>query len=154
MNVNHDRGSPGRALMLGAVLAAGLAGLAAERAAAQPLGNQYRIVNAGDNNIWVVDRASGAVNWCRNEAAAGPKVIDVFGTEAQTREGFAREPRPVCSQVEAPGGSGMPVASTESISYWSGYTHHRWGGVTTRPFKTKIKYSLDGGPIFLGLYGY
>jgi hypothetical protein len=150
MTINHFLKTPGRALMLGAVVAAGVAGLGADAAGAQALGNQYRIAKAGDDSVWVINRGSGEVNWCRNETAPGPKVIDVFGTEAETREGFAREARPVCSLVEASEAAGAAVPRTASISYWSGYTHHHWGGLTTRPFKTKVKYTLDGGPVYFG----
>lgn len=78
---------------LGMLLAVGLAG-AAEAA-------PFALAPDGQDGVWVLDEAGGAVSWCRLVTPAGPKLVDVFGDNA-VREGRARAARPECVRV-APG---------------------------------------------------
>ena len=57
----------------------------------------FRFVSDGPESVWVLDAASGALSWCRGRAASGPKVIDVFGVDAQAREAQPRASEPYCS---------------------------------------------------------
>jgi hypothetical protein len=74
-----------------AVMAMGALGAAEGRAA------PFRFVSDGPESVWVLDAASGALNWCRGRAASGPKVIDVFGFDVQAREAQPRASEPYCS---------------------------------------------------------
>jgi hypothetical protein len=62
----------------------------------------FSIITDGPDSVWVLDAASGALDWCRLEPQAGPKVIDVFGFEATQRLGTPRTPKPECAEARAP----------------------------------------------------
>jgi hypothetical protein len=97
--------NPGRRRRWGLGLAAlAVAALAPVQGAAGP----FRIVTDGPESVWVLDAGSGKVTWCRLAAAAGPKVLDVFGNERQVRPETPRRAKPVCSVAlrPEPGGEG------------------------------------------------
>jgi hypothetical protein len=73
--------------------------LAATAGAAQAA--PFRIVSDGPDSVWVLDTASGELDWCRLKAVSGPKVLDVFGESAQPREATPRRGLPACEPVLA-----------------------------------------------------
>jgi hypothetical protein len=76
-------------------LIAMLAGALAPGLAAEP----FRMAGDTPESVWVVDEMSGRLAWCRTVAGAGPKVIDVFGGDAQARPEAVLPARPDCSVV-------------------------------------------------------
>jgi hypothetical protein len=74
-----------------------LAVLAAGAVEAAP----FRVVSDGPESVWVLDAGSGELVWCRLRAPSGPKVVDVFGAEAQAREATPRRSEPDCSVAQA-----------------------------------------------------
>jgi hypothetical protein len=90
--------------VVGAVVA--LALLVPGAAGAQ---QQFRIVADAQEGAWVLDDQSGGVSRCGMVGAVGPKVIDVFGADAEVREGQALPARPYCQPV-APSGAGYGMS--------------------------------------------
>jgi hypothetical protein len=80
--------------LVGSALAAIVVAGAAE---AEP----FRVVSDAPESVWVLDAASGELVWCRLRAPSGPKVVDVFGAEAQARETTPRRRVPDCSVAQA-----------------------------------------------------
>jgi hypothetical protein len=100
--------------LAGSVLAAVVAAGAAEAA-------PFRVVSDGPESVWVLDAGSGELVWCRTRAPSGPKVVDVFGAEAQAREATPRRALPVCSVARA-GEAEEPQAVRALLGYGdSGY---------------------------------
>ena len=61
----------------------------------------FRVVSDGPESVWVLDAGSGELVWCRTRAPSGPKVVDVFGADAQAREATPRRDVPTCSVAQA-----------------------------------------------------
>ncbi len=80
----------------------GLALGAAGMAAAQP----FQAMGDGGGGVWVVDRTTGAVGWCRLVSAPAAKLIDVFPNDASVRPSEPRPGRPVCDTVRPASGDG------------------------------------------------
>ncbi len=76
---------------------------AAGTAAAQP----FQAISDGGGGVWVVDRATGAVGWCRLVAAPGAKLVDVFGSDVSVRASAPRPGQPVCDTVRTASGDGV-----------------------------------------------
>jgi hypothetical protein len=72
-------------------------GLAAGAAQAAP----FRIVTDEPGSVWVLDADSGALTRCVSRAAAGAKVLDVFGAGGEARPQTAHAGRTVCTEVRA-----------------------------------------------------
>ena len=76
-------------LALAAIMAVGVA-------EAEP----FRVVSDAPESVWVLDAGSGELVWCRLRAPSGPKVVDVFGAEAQAREPTPGRRVPDCSVAQ------------------------------------------------------
>ena len=61
----------------------------------------FRVVSDGPESVWVLDAGSGELVWCRLRTPSGPKVVDVFGADAQAREATPRRSEPDCSVAQA-----------------------------------------------------
>jgi hypothetical protein len=97
-------------------VACALALLAATAQAQQ----QFRIVADAQEGAWVLDDQSGSVTRCRMVSAAGPKLIDLFGADAEVREARPLPPRPDC----------VPAAGTGAGNYGvPGFAAGGYGGL-------------------------
>ena len=83
--------------LAGVALAAGLAAGAADEGRAAP----FRIVTDGPDSVWVLDAGSGALTSCRLTSPSGPKIVDVFGDAAQTRDATRLRALPKCEAALA-----------------------------------------------------
>jgi hypothetical protein len=93
-----------------AVLAA-IVALLAGAAQAGP----FRVVSDGPESVWVLDAGSGELVWCRLRAPSGPKVVDVFGAEAQARAATPRRRLPECSVAQAGEGEDPGVVRARAL---------------------------------------
>ena len=79
------------------IAVAAMVALGATGAAAAP----FRVVSDAPDSVWVLDAGSGELTWCRQVVPGGPKIVDVFGDEAQARDATPRRGVPTCSVVQA-----------------------------------------------------
>ncbi len=123
----------------------------------------FRFVSDGPESVWVLDAASGALSWCRGRAASGPKVIDVFGFDAQAREAQPRASEPYCSlapgtmsaearTLAAAGASvhGLFTGVFPRIGYGGGYGDGGYGMGSGWAMRAGL--ALDVGYGDIGLY--
>jgi hypothetical protein len=111
-----------------AVLAAMVALLAGAAQAAP-----FRVVTDGPESVWVLDAGSGELVWCRLRAPSGPKVVDVFGAEAQAREATPRRRVPECSVAQA-GEAEDPRAVRAMLGYGGDAGYGDFGGYGDRSY--------------------
>jgi hypothetical protein len=78
----------------------------------------FEAVSDAPDRVWVVDSGTGELTLCRLYAAAGPKVIDVFGGESEVREAAQRNPEPYCEVVRS------------AEAYRGGYARQNYTGYT------------------------
>jgi hypothetical protein len=88
---------------------------------------QFRIAPAGDGGAWVLDEETGAVSACRMTAGVGPKIVDVFGGDAEVRPETALAASPDCTAVLR-GGAGDASVPGFAAGGYGGTVPDGYGG--------------------------
>jgi hypothetical protein len=125
-------------------------GVTAGGAAAAP----FQIELGAEGSVWVLDAASGALDWCRLEPKAGPKVVDVDAFGAEARSGISRAAEPECIAAMAPQPASerlvLPVALVrERVLHEDGYYFDgglRYSEITARPLPPVSTLGRNPGP--------
>ena len=83
----------------------------------------FKVVTDAPESVWVLDEELGTLTWCRTAMATGPKVVDVFGADAQARPEKAYPSQPDCTRRaggRAPDG-GVPGFAAGGYGGMAGY---------------------------------